>query len=280
MISETNRLQAVLPVAKECIGIAAGFPLRISDTDGNVKGIQRGPRLPMTLVNSIAKGSENTWIAGGIPGQRGVLAMLNELSLEASMQVAIGQECLTGYAELGDRQVVVNAKGGLFSRTQNDAWQEQPAHQGACTGILAIRERGFVTFGVDALVHCWDKNGKKTGTLEGHSAAITNGIVSPDGTLTTVSMDRSVRVWDPVRQRQKMFFKGFENALVAVHLLGALVVVIDSAGQVFTVGDTGKPVKAGAAPGYPCCSWVGRNRQATVFAALRSGTIHRIPIGV
>jgi hypothetical protein len=77
-----------------------------------------------------------------------------------------------------------------------------------------------------------------------------------------------------------MFFKGFENALVAVHLAGAVVVVIDSAGQVFTVGDTGKPVKAGAAPGYPCCTWIERNRQASVFVALRSGTIRRIPIGV
>lgn len=270
----------MLPIANGAIGIAAGFPLRISDSDDNVKSIKRGPRVPMPLVNSIVQGSGNTWIAGGIPGQRGVLAMLNELSLESSMPVAVGQECLTGYAELGDRQIVVNAKGGLFSRTRNDMWQEQPAHQGACTGILDIGERGFVTFGVDALVHCWDRNGKKTGTLEGHAAAITGGIVAPDGTLTTVSTDRSVRVWDPVRQRQKMFFKGFENALVNVHLVGAVVVVIDSAGQVFTVGDTGKPVKAGAAPGYPCCSWVGHNRQATVFAALRSGTIHRIPIGV
>jgi hypothetical protein len=270
----------VLPIANGAIGIAAGFPLRISDTEDNVQSIQRGPRLPMPLVNSIVKGAESTWIAGGIPGQRGVLSVLNELSLESNMPMAIGQECLTGYAEVGGRQVVVNAKGALFSRTRNDVWQEQPAHQGACTGILAIRDRGFVTFGVDALVHCWDRNSSKTATLEGHSAAITSGMVMADGTLITVSLDRSVRVWDPVRQRQKKFIKGFEKALVAVHLVGDSVVIIDSVGQVFTIGDSGKPVKAGAAPGYPCCSWVTLSPQASVCVALRNGTIHRIPIGV
>jgi len=279
-MSEANRLQVVLPVANGCIGIAAGFPLRISDTEDNVQSTQRGPRLPMPIVNSIVKGSENTWIAGGIPGQRGVLATLNTLSFECSMTEPIGQECLTGYAEVGGRQVVVNAKGALFSRTRNDVWQEQPAHQGACTGILAIGERGFVTFGVDALVHCWDRNSIKTATLEGHSAAITSGIVTADGTLITVSLDRSVRVWDPVRQRQKKFIKGFEKALVAVHLVDDSVVIIDSVGQVFTIGDSGKPVKAGVAPGYPCCCWVTRSPQASVCVARRNGTIHRIRMSV
>ena len=83
---------------------------------------------------------------------------------------------------------------------------------------------------------------------------------------------------DPVRQRQRMFFKGFENPLVAVHSVRETTVVIDAAGQVFTIAATGKPVKAGGQSGYPCCSWIARSGEASVFIAQRGGMIHRIPI--
>ena len=77
-----------------------------------------------------------------------------------------------------------------------------------------------------------------------------------------------------------MFFKGFDNALVALHRVAEITVIIDSSGQVFTLTETGKPVKAGAAPGYPCCSWIARGGEASVFIAQRGGMIHRILIGV
>ena len=280
MIPEANRLQAVLPLRDVTIGIAGGFPIRIGALDRNVQGIQRGHRLPMPLVSNIVAGADEVTIVGGVPGQCGMLATLNPATLMTGAPELVGQDCLTGVVEIGDLQAVVNAKGVLFSRRKGKTWTEQPAHQGACTGILKVDNRTFVTYGVDGLVHIWDSAGTKLGTLEGHAAAITSGIISAVGNVTTVSTDRSVRVWDPVRQRQRMFFKGFDNALVALHRVAETTVIIDSSGQVFTLTETGKPVKAGAAPGYPCCSWIARGGEASVFIAQRGGMIHRILIGV
>jgi hypothetical protein len=77
-----------------------------------------------------------------------------------------------------------------------------------------------------------------------------------------------------------MFFKGFENPLVAVHSVRETTVVLDTSGQVFTIAETGKPRKMGTASGYPCCSWIALGEQASVYIAQRGGMIHRIPIGV
>ena len=277
---EPNRLQAVLPREKDAIGIAGGFPIRLQQTVTNVQGLPRGPRFPLPLVNQISEVADKVRIVGGTPGRNGMLALLNMETLVASAVEVLGTDCLTGFTELGDVQVAVNAKGVLFHRRQGGKWTEQPAHQGACTGILKVNDRTFVTFGVDGLIHIWDQMCKKLGTLEGHSVGITSGIISTDGNITTVSSDRSVRVWDPVRQRQRMFFKGFENPLVAVHSVREVTVVIDAAGQVFTIAATGKPVKAGGQSGYPCCSWIARSGEASVFIAQRGGMIHRIPISV
>jgi hypothetical protein len=280
MIPEANRLQAVLPLRDVTIGIAGGFPIRIGALDRNVQSIQRGHRLPMPLVSNIVARADEVTIVGGIPGQRGMLAILNPVTLITGSPEIVGQDCLSGAVELGDLQAVVNAKGVLFSRRKGKTWTEQPAHQGACTGMLKLDNHTFVTYGVDGLVHIWDSACTRLGTLEGHVAAITSGIISAAGNLTTVSTDRSVRIWDPVRQRQKMFFKGFDNALVAVHQVAKTTVVIDSSGQVFTLTGTGKIVRAGAAPGYPCCSWIVHGGEASVYVAQRGGMIHRIPIGV
>jgi hypothetical protein len=241
-MSEPNRLQAVLPREKDAIGIAGGFPVRLQQTVTNVQGLTRGPRVPIPHVNQIVEGMGSVRIVGGAPGRNGMVALLDPVTLLTSDMEVVGTECLTGFAELSDIQVAVNAKGLLFNRWRGGTWTEQPAHQGACTGILKVNDRTFV--------------------------------------VTTVSTDRSVRVWDPVRQRQRMFFKGFENALVAVHSVREVTVVIDAAGQVFTIGETGKPVKAGGQSGYPCCSWIARSGEASVFIAQRGGMIHRIPISV
>ena len=277
---EPNRLQAVLPREKDAIGIAGGFPLKLQQTTTQVRGLSRGPRVPMPHVNQIIEDMGSVRIVGGTAGRNGMLALLDPETLVTSDMEVVGTECLTGFAELSDIQVTVNAKGLLFHRRRDGTWMEQPAHQGACTGILKVNAQTFVTVGVDGLIHIWDQMCKKLGTLEGHSAGITSASLSPDGNLTTVSSDRSVRIWDPVRQRQRMFFKGFENPLVAVHSVREVTVVIDAAGQVFTIGETGKPVKAGGQSGYPCCSWIARSGEASVFIAQRGGMIHRIPISV
>ncbi len=279
-MAEPNRLQAVLPREKDGIGIAGGFPVRLQHTTVQLQGLPRPPRVPMPLVNQISEAQGKVRIVGGAPGRNGMLARLDPVTLVTSDVEVVGTECLTGFAELSDVEVAVNAKGLLFNRRRGGTWTEQPAHQGACTGILKVNDRTFVTFGVDGLIHIWDQMCKKLGTLEGHSAGITSGIISTDGNLTTVSTDRSVRIWDPVRQRQRMFFKGFDNALIAVHSVREVTVVIDASGQVFTIGETGKPVKAGGQPGYPCCSWIARSGEASVFIAQRGGMIHRIPISV
>lgn len=279
-MAEPNRLQAVLPREKDAIGIAGGFPVRLLQTVTNVQGLPRGPRVPMPLVNQISEAQGKVRIVGGTPGRNGMLALLDPVTLVTSDVEMVGTDCLSGFTELSDVHVAVNAKGMLFHRRRGGTWTEQPAHQGACTGILKVNDRTFVTFGVDGLLHIWDHNNKKVGTLEGHSGGITGASLSPDGNITTVSSDRSVRVWDVLRQRQRMFFKGFENPLVDVHYANGVVVVIDAIGQVFTLGDDGKPVKAGGQPGYPCCSWVIPDRPAAVFIAQRTGTIHRIPISV
>ena len=279
-MAEPNRLQSVLSREKDAIGIAGGFPVRLQQTVTNVQGLPRGPRVPMPLVNQISEAQGKVRIVGGAPGRTGMLALLNPVTLVPSDMEVVGTDCLTGFAEFSDVHAAVNAKGMLFHRMQGGKWNEQPAHQGACTGILNVDNRTFVTFGVDGLLHIWDQNGKKLGTLEGHSGGISGASLAPDGNITTVSSDRSVRVWDALRQRQRMFFKGFENPLVAVHSVRETTVVIDAIGQVFTLGDAGKPIKAGGQPGYPCCSWVIPDGQAAVFIAQRTGTIHRIPIGV
>ena len=279
-MAEPNRLQAVLPREKDAIGIAGGFPVRLQQTVTNVQGLPRGPRVPMPHVNQIVEGMGSVRILGGAPARNGMLARLDPVTLVTSNVEVVGTECLTGFAELSDIEVAVNAKGLLFNRRRGGTWTEQPAHQGACTGILKVNDRTFVTFGVDGLLHILDHNNKKVGTLEGHSGGITGASLSPDGNITTVSTDRSVRVWDPVRQRQRMFFKGFDNALIAVHSVREVTVVIDASGQVFTIGETGKPVKAGGQPGYPCCSWIARSGEASVFIAQRGGMIHRIQLSV
>jgi hypothetical protein len=234
----------------------------------------------MPLVNQISEGQGKVRIVGGTPGRNGMLALLGPVTLVTSDVEMVGTDCLTGFAELSDVHVAVNAKGMLFHRRQGGKWMEQPAHQGACTGILKVNDRTFVTFGVDGLLHIWDHNNKKVGTLEGHSGGITGASLSPDGNITTVSSDRSVRVWDALRQRQRMFFKGFETPLVDVHYANGVGIVIDAIGQVFTLRDAGKPVRAGGQPGYPCCSWVISDGPAAVFIAQRTGTIHRIPVSV
>ena len=279
-MAEPNRLQAVLARGTDAIGIAGGYPVRLSSKTTHVHGLPRGPRVPMPMINQISEAQGKVRIVGGTPGRNGMLALLDLVTLVTSAVEVLGTDCLTGITELGDVQVAVNAKGVLFHRMQGGKWNEQPAHQGACTGILNVDNRTFVTFGVDGLLHIWDQNGKKLGTLEGHSGGISGASLAPDGNITTVSSDRSVRVWDALRQRQRMFFKGFENPLVAVHSVRETTVVIDAIGQVFTLGDAGKPIKAGGQPGYPCCSWVIPDGQAAVFIAQRTGTIHRIPIGV
>lgn len=279
-MAEPNRLQSVLSREKDAIGIAGGFPVRLQQTVTNVQGLPRGPRVPMPLVNQISEAQGKVRIVGGTPGRNGMLAVLDSVTLVPSDVEVVGTDCLTGFAEFSDVHAAVNAKGMLFHRMQGGKWNEQPAHQGACTGILKVDNRTYVTFGVDGLLHIWDHYNKKVGTLEGHSGGITGASLAPDGNITTVSSDRSVRVWDALRQRQRMFFKGFENPLVAVHSVRETTVVIDAIGQVFTLGETGKPVRAGGQPGYPCCSWVIPDGQAAVFIAQRTGTIHRIPIGV
>lgn len=279
-MAEPNRLQAVLPREKDAIGIAGGFSVRLQQTVTQVQGLPRGPRVPMPLVNQISEAQGKVRIVGGTPGRNGMLALLDPVTLVTSDVEVVGTDCLTGFAEFSDIHVAVNVKGVIFHRRRRGTWTEQPAHQGACTGILRVNDRTFVTFGMDGLIHIWDHYNKKVGTLEGHSGGITGASLSPDGNITTVSTDRSVRIWDPVRQRQRMFFKGFENALVAVHSVRETTVVIDAAGQVFTIAATGKPVKAGGQSGYPCCSWIARSGEASVFIAQRGGMIHRIPISV
>lgn len=279
-MAEPNRLQAVLSREKDAIGIAGGFPVRFQQTVTNLKGLPRGARVPMPLVNQISEAQGKVRIVGGAPGRNGMLALLDPVTLVTGDVEVVGTDCLTGFSELSDIQVAVNAKGVLFHRRQGGRWTEQPAHQGACTGILKVDNRTFVTFGVDGLIHIWDHTCKKVGTLEGHSGGIAGASLAPDGNITTVSSDRSVRVWDALRQRQRMFFKGFENPLVDVHNTNGVVVVIDAIGQVFTLGETGKPVKAGGELGYPCCSWAMPDEPAAIFIAQRTGTIHRIPIGV
>ena len=279
-MAEPNRLQAVLPREKDAIGIVGGFPIRLQQTATQVQGLPRGPRVPMPLISQISEGMGSIRIAGGAPGRNGMLALLDPISLVTSDVEVVGTDCLTDFVEQSDIQVAVNAKGVLFSRRRGGTWTEQPAHQGACVGIVNVDNRTFVTFGVDGLIHIWDYMCKKLGTLEGHSAGITSGIISSDGNLTTVSTDRSVRIWDPVRQRQRMFFKGFDNALVAVHSVRETTVVLDASGQVFTIAETGKPRKMGTPSGYPCCSWIALGEPASVYIAQRGGMIHRIPIGV
>lgn len=277
-MAEPNRLQAVLFDEQGIIGIAAGYPLRLQQTVTNLHGLPRGPHVSMPLVNQIGEAHGKVRIVGGTPRRNGMLALLDPVTLVTSDVEVVGTDCLTGFAELSDVYVAVNAKGMLFHRTRGGTWTEQPAHQGACTGIIKVNNRTFVTFGVDGLIHIWDHTCKKVGTLEGHSAGITGASLSPDGNITTVSSDRSVRVWDVLRQRQRMFFKGFENPLLYVHSMRDLIVVIDTAGQVFSIGDTGKPVNLGGRTGYPCCSWVNPDKPLAVFIATRAGKIHRFPI--
>lgn len=279
-MAEPNRLQAVLARGKDAIGIAGGYPVRLASTTTHVQGLSRGSRVPMPLVNTMIEVKDGVRIVGGTPGRNGLLARLDPVTLRTNEVDIVGSDCLIGFADAGDVQMTVNAKGMLFHRRRGGSWNEQQAHQGACTGILNVKTQTFVTFGVDGLIHIWDHTCKKLGTLEGHSSGITGAVLSPDGNVTTVSSDRSVRVWDVLRQRQRMFFKGFENPLVNVHYANGDVILIDSMGQVFTIGDAGKPKKAGGQPGYPCCSWVLPDEPVAVFIAQRTGTIHRIPIGV
>ena len=277
-MAEPNRLQAVLARGKDAIGIAGGYPVRLASTTTHVQGLSRGSRVPMPLVNTMIEVKDGVRIVGGTPGRNGLLARLDPVTLRTNEVDIVGSDCLIGFADAGDVQMTVNAKGMLFHRRRGGSWNEQQAHQGACTGILNVKTQTFVTFGVDGLIHIWDHTCKKLGTLEGHSSGITGAALSPDGNVTTVSSDRSVRVWDVLRQRQRMFFKGFENPLVNVHYANGDVILIDSMGQVFTIGDAGKPKKAGGPPGYPCCSWVLPDEPVAVFIAQRTGTIHRIHI--
>lgn len=275
-MAEANRLQAVLPDAKSTIGIAAGYPLRLRPSDSQLQGVPRGPRLPLALVNNITAASNGIWLAGGTPGRQGLLAKLDQANLLTRDLEVVGSECLTGFLDFDDVQFAVNAKGALFSRVERRKWNEQQAHQGACSGILKVNNTQFVTIGVDGLIHCWDRRASKTGTLEGHAAGITAATITDDKLLITVSSDRSVRIWDPVRQRQRMFYKGFEHPLVDVHHLGTLVVAIDAIGQVFMLHDFDKPKKTGQAVGTPCCSWVINDGHFAIFIAQRNGMIHRI----
>lgn len=278
-MAELNRLQAVFPRAQDVIGIAGGFPLRLKSTTTSLQGLPRGPRAPMSIVNKLNPDAENVRLIGGIPGRNGMMAILDPMSLVTNAVDIIGNDCLTGFAALDDVQLVVNAKGLLFHRKSGETWINQPAHQGACTGILVVDSRTFVTIGLDGLLHIWDHQCRKLGTLEGHTGGITDATISPDGSVITTGTDRSVRIWDPVRQRQKMFLKGFENPLVRVHTTKAGTLVVDTTGQVFLITEIGKPAKVGSAAGYPCASWVLTNDSTAIFIALRTGTIHRFPIG-
>lgn len=279
-MAEANRLQAVLPDAQSAIGIAAGYPLRLRPSDRQLQGVPRGPRLPLALVNNITAVSNGIWLAGGTPGRQGLLGKLDPTNLVTSNVDVVGSECLTGFLNFDDVQFAVNAKGALFSRVEGSKWSEQQGHQGACNGILKVNNTLFVTIGVDGLIHCWDRRASKTGTLEGHAAGITAATITDDNLLLTVSSDRSLRIWDPARKRQRMFHKGFEHPLVDVHHAGTIVVAIDAVGQVFVLHDFDKPKKTEQAVGTPCCSWLINDGQLAFFIARRNGMIHRISPGV
>lgn len=277
-MAEVNRLQAVLSDEQGIIGIASGYPLRFESTTNQLNGLPRGPRLQLPIVNKLIPSAGGIQLIGGTPGRNGMLVRMNPKTLVTSDIETVGTDCLTGFADLDDIQIAANGKGALFNRRRGGKWTEQLAHQGACTGILTVKNHSFVTIGVDGLLHVWDHTCKKVGTLEGHSAGITGATYSPEGNIITVSSDRTVRVWDVMRQRQRMFFKGFENPLLYVHSMRDVIVVIDTAGQVFTIGDAGKPVNVGGFTGYPCCSWSNADKPPAVFIATRTGTIHRILI--
>lgn len=261
---------------KDAIGIAGGYPVRLSSTTTHMQELPRGQRVPIPLVKKLIRVTDGVRIIGGTPRRNGMLARLDPETLMTSNVEMVDSDCLTGIAVTGDVQVAVNGKGVLFHRKRGGTWNEQPAHQVACTGILSVKTQTFVTFGMDGLLHIWDHNCSMVGTLEGHLGGITGAALSPDGNVTTVSSDRSVRIWNVLLQRRRMFIKGFDNPLAEVHYANEEVIVIDSTGQVFTVRETGKSIRTGSVPGYPCSSWVKADGPVDVFIAQRTGMIHRI----
>lgn len=113
-----------------------------------------------------------------------------------------GRMNLVSFNPRGDLVVVGNEDGTFTIRKVSGdklvPWRTVAAHKGAVFAFLGPKGQRIATASEDGTGAVWDVDGNLVARLIGHTSVVWNLGWSPDGnTLATVSIDNTIRIWNP-----------------------------------------------------------------------------------
>ena len=182
--------------------------------------VSRSLRTQVQTIHDIAFSQDRTRlaVAGGAPGETGKLmiyswpesALIQEKTIADDVIYSVGwnpDETLIAGASLNGKMILCDAK-------TLETKQVIDAHPGGCTSVVFSPASGHViTGGRDAAIRIWDvDSGAAVRTLSQHSSSVLKLLVPPKHTprnslLVSISLDRTVRLWDSLTGRMIRFVR-------------------------------------------------------------------------
>ena len=158
-------------------------------------------------------------IAGGVPGESGVVEIISWPAREKIKTIAIHKDLIyrVAWSPAGSEFATASADGSccVFAYP---ALQEQTRYTGHSRSVLAIAYlpdgQSLVSAGVDRTLQLWDcRTGQRIRALDNHLGPVNDLAVRPHvkpnapPVVVSVSEDRTVRLWQPTIGRLMRFAK-------------------------------------------------------------------------
>lgn len=129
----------------------------------------------------------------------------------------------------------------------------QPGHRGYLWALADLGDMGYASAGRDATIRLWDREGKCSGQLEGHTQSILGLVQSASGELVSHSRDRTIRHWSLATGKSKIIGT-LDSAVLSSAFLGGGRLVTGAADGRVTIWDlaTGAAARRQA---HACWIW-------------------------
>ncbi|MEY4568347.1 MAG: hypothetical protein RLY14_3317, partial [Planctomycetota bacterium] len=199
----------------------------IASSDGDLrsyspKEIKVVRRLPtkMSIIHDIAFSHDHTKmvVAGGTPGETGKVMIYSWPDANLIFEKTIADEVIYSVAwNPGETLIAgasLNGKVILCDAKTLETKYVIDAHPGGCTSVVfSSANEKLITGGRDASIRIWDiDSGVPIRTLSQHSNSILKLLNAPNGSkqntlMASVSLDRTVRLWDTITGRMIRFVR-------------------------------------------------------------------------
>jgi WD40 repeat protein len=220
-----NSVAADSPVT--AMHYVAGSRELIATSDGDITvhlpedmRVSRSLRTQVQTIHDIAFSHDRTRVAvaGGTPGETGRILIYSWPESALIQEKTIADDVIYSVAWNPDETLIagasLNGKMVLCDAKTLETKQVIDAHPGGCTSVAFSLASGHViTGGRDAAIRFWDvDSGAAIRTLSQHGKSILKLMVSPkiatqNSLIVSISLDRTVRLWDSVTGRMIRFVR-------------------------------------------------------------------------